>query len=63
MTGLPFSDGRERADKIAEYRRQQPIDELRRKQRRARRKDIWTEEDIDLAFAEADELSRAINWD
>lgn len=36
--------------------------ELERKQRKAARRGIWTQEDMDLADVEADELWRSIHW-
>jgi hypothetical protein len=45
------------------HRQSQPIEELRRKAEKARCKsNIWTQEELDLADVEADELHRAIHW-
>lgn len=41
----------------------QPTDELRRKQRKAVQRGIWTQEDIDLAEREGKEMSEALKWD
>lgn len=40
----------------------QPVEELKRKQKRAKRKEYWTQEDMDLADREAEKLSN-IKWD
>lgn len=45
-----------RSDYISSIRRQQPITELKRKADKAKRRAIWTREDLDLADAEAVEL-------
>lgn len=42
-----------REERIADYRKRQPIEELRRKQRKAFQRGFWTQEDLDLADAEA----------
>jgi len=45
--------------KIDKARRSQPIQELKRKAKKAcRRQNIWTEEEIDLADAEAREIMK-----
>jgi len=45
--------------KIDEYRKSQPIQELRRKRDKAwRRQQIWTQEDIDYGEAEGRRLAK-----
>jgi len=46
---------------LDEERRKQPIPELQRKQKKARRKGIWTAEDIDLAHAKGEQLYQRLN--
>jgi hypothetical protein len=47
------------SERIDSYRKSQPIQELRRKARKAYRKqNIWTEEERDLAYVEADEMMK-----
>jgi hypothetical protein len=54
----------DRAMRIELYRLDQPIEELRRKAEKARCKsNLWTQEELDLADAEASELHRQIHWD
>jgi hypothetical protein len=54
----------DRAMRIELYRLDQPIEELRRKAEKARRRDnIWTQEELDWADAEASELHRQIHWE
>jgi hypothetical protein len=49
---------REREERIAEFRRKQPIEELRRKANLATdRFNLWSQEELDLADAEARELA------
>ena len=40
----------------------QTIEELRRKQRKAQSKGFWTQEDIDLAEREAEEICNILHW-
>lgn len=49
-------------DPLEKYRRRQPMRELLRKQQKAQRvkQKIWTLEDIDWAYAEAQRLRRMI---
>lgn len=47
-------------EKFKKYRLKQPIKEFERKAKKARRKGIWTVEELDLAEAEAKELIKAI---
>jgi hypothetical protein len=46
---------------IRQARLRQSIEELRRKQRKAFRPHIWTEEDMDLADVEAERLYRSLH--
>lgn len=47
-----------REERIAEYRRRQPIAELRRKAEKAcERANLWSQEELDLANAEAKEMA------
>jgi len=48
---------RDRADKIAEYRRRQPIEELWRKAEKAQRRAFWTQEDLDWGKAEGQRMA------
>ena len=41
----------------------QPTDELRRKQIKARRRSIWTQEDVDRANREADEICSKLRFE
>lgn len=50
-----------RNDLIRERRLAQPLEELRRKQKKARRRGIWTQEDIDYAEMEAEEMVKFFN--
>lgn len=43
-------------------RQGQPMAQLKLKAKKAQRKGRWTQEDLDLAFAEADRLSEALGW-
>lgn len=45
-------------DKLSAYRRRKPIEELVRKAKKAKRKGIWTQEEVDLAIAEGERLSK-----
>lgn len=47
-------------DKFQRHRLRQPLEELDRKARKARRKDIWTQEEIDAAMKEAEETCRIL---
>ena len=47
---------------LAKERQRQPISELERKAVKARRKGRFTVEDIDLAKAEAREMSKLLQW-
>jgi hypothetical protein len=47
---------------VKDYRQSQPIDELRRKAAKAARPGWWTQEDIDLAKAEAKEMAEWFRW-
>lgn len=51
-----------RKKKIKEYRLSQPVEELRRKQEKAQRKNFWTVEDIDLAEVEANIIIEKLRW-
>jgi hypothetical protein len=51
------------SDKFQKYRLRQSLDELKRKADKARRRAIWTLEDIDLARAEANEIGNALGLD
>jgi hypothetical protein len=49
----------QRSKRIEKYRRNQSIHELKRKAKKAfRRQNIWTDEEIDLADAEAREIMK-----
>jgi hypothetical protein len=49
---------------LQKYRLRQPIEELRRKANKAARKrsKLWTQEEIDLARAEAIAISVLLGW-
>jgi chorismate-pyruvate lyase len=49
------------ADRIREKRLQQPLGELLRKRDKARRRAIWTQEDIDHAEVWAKDFLRKLN--
>lgn len=51
-----------RSDYLRAIRRQQPIAELERKANKAKRKGFWTQEDRDLACAEAMQLIAELGW-
>ncbi|KKL25214.1 hypothetical protein LCGC14_2407550 [marine sediment metagenome] len=52
-----------RKDKIKEYRLHQPLEELKRKARKAReRANLWTVEELDYAQAQAREIRKIIHW-
>jgi hypothetical protein len=50
-----------RQEKIREARLHQPVEELLRKRKKAARKDIWTQEDMDHADVAADILYQKLN--
>jgi hypothetical protein len=55
MTG-PWDDPR-----LEQVRRNQPLAELERKQRKAHRRSYWTVEDFDWAYVEAGEMLKKLN--
>ena len=46
---------------LEKHRQSKPLDELYEKARKASRKGIWTQEEIDYAFAKGDYLWRFFN--
>jgi hypothetical protein len=50
-----MSEWQPREERIRQYRVRQPIAELERKQRKAAQRGIWTQEDLDLADARAEQ--------
>ena len=55
--------GLSRIDYLKFIRKQQPVCELQRKAAKAKRKSIWTQEDMDLAAAQAMTLISRVLWD
>lgn len=60
---LDKMDKQYRFNRITEHRQNQPLEELERKQNKAARKGYWTQEDIDLALAKANEIAKRIVWE
>ena len=58
-----MSAGAHNDDKFQKWRLLQPLEELQRKANKAkRRQDIWTQEEIDAAKKEAEEMRRILGW-
>lgn len=56
--------GLTREQYLGSLRREQPIEELRRKANKAIRLkgDLWTQEELDLAAAEAEIIIKKLSW-
>jgi len=48
---------------VKDYRQSQPIEELQRKAAKAARPGWWTQEDLDLAKANAAEMMKFLRWE
>lgn len=53
----------ERKQRIAVLRQKQPLAELERKAEKARmRSNLWSQEELDLGIAKANEMREAFGW-